>query len=121
MKANHEMSNTRNASNRPTTADARVALKLVIRDIIAANPNSTLTEKRARVWLRANMRDAHSHNAAWDFDAAQYDRFRSHYDAPYAASIARAAKRNAKSPSTTTRKSRAKSATPANPEPVVAE
>jgi hypothetical protein len=80
------------AANRPTARDATVPLKLIIRDIVAANPTSPLAEprsdKRIRVWLRANMNDVHERNAAWAFDAKQYDRVRAQFDPAYAASIA---------------------------------
>lgn len=80
------------AANRPTARDARVPLKLILRDIVAANPTSPLAEpradKRVRVWLRANMNDVHERNAAWSFDAKQYDRVRAQFDPAYAAAIA---------------------------------
>lgn len=81
-----------NAANRPTSRDARVPLKLILRDIVAADPKSSLAQpnadKRVRVWLRANMKDVHERNAAWSFDAKQYDKVRAQFDPAYAAAIA---------------------------------
>jgi hypothetical protein len=80
------------AANRPTASGATVSLKLVIRDIVDANPTSSLasanSDKKVRVWLRANMKDAHERNAAWAFDAKQYDKVRAQFDPSYAAAIA---------------------------------
>lgn len=108
-----------------STPAATIVLKTLHDDIMRDNPNSTLTTKRMRVWLRANMRDAHDHNASWLFTQSQYDVARSHFDPAYRAKLERAAKRNAKSNATTPRKRRAKSndATPVatTPEPVAAE
>jgi len=101
MKAKHEMTKS-------STPAATIVLKTLHDDIMRDNPNSTLTTKRMRVWLRANMRDSHDHNASWLFTQSQYDTARSHFDPAYRAKLERAAKRNAKSPAATTRKRRAK-------------
>ena len=103
---------------RPITNDdnARCVLKNLHDDIVRSTNNDALTTKMMRVWLRANMRDAHVHNASWTFNQSQYDIARAHFDPTYRASIERARKRNTKS---TPRKARAKS-NDANvtPEPV---
>lgn len=70
-----------------------IVLKTIHDDIMRDNANATITTKRMRVWLRANMRDVHEHNASWIFTQSQYDIVRSHFDAKYRARNERAAKR----------------------------
>jgi hypothetical protein len=83
-------------SNDVVAAPASIVLKKLHDDIVRAVPNTTITPKSMRVWLRANMRDVHERNASWTFTQSQYDVVRSHFDPAYAAKIARANKRNAK-------------------------
>lgn len=87
----------------PAVPAAMIPLKTLLNDIIRDNATFTRTAKQMRVALRANFADIHYKNSSWDFTPAQYDRVRSHFDAKYAARLARAAKprtnkRNAKSP-----------------------
>jgi hypothetical protein len=72
-----------------------IVLKTLHDDIMRDNANATITTKHMRVWLRANMRDVHAHNASWIFTQSQYDVVRSHFDAKYRAKIERATKRDA--------------------------
>lgn len=75
-----------------TKTFAPVVLKTLVGDIIKANPTSTLTEKKARVKLRENIK-AHERNQSWVFNTqAQYDAARVLFDAAYAAKIAKPAK-----------------------------
>src|SRR3546814_15709001 len=76
--------------------------------LFRSSANATITTKRMRVWLHANMRNVHEHNATWIFTQSQYDVVRSHFDAKYRERIERANKRNAKS-NATPRKRNAKS------------
>lgn len=99
----------RNTKSRETPS---IVLKTIHDDIMRDNANATITTKRMRVWLRANMRDVHEHNASWIFTQSQYDIVRSHFDAKYRARIERAAKRENATP----RKRRAKSNDVANVE-----
>jgi hypothetical protein len=80
----------RNTKSRETPS---IVLKTIHDDIMRDNANATITTKRMRVWLRANMRDVHEHNASWIFTQSQYDIVRSHFDAKYRERIERAAKR----------------------------
>lgn len=105
MKAKHDMTKRNTKSNETPS----IVLKTIHDDIMRDNANATITTKRMRVWLRANMRDVHEHNASWIFTQSQYDIVRSHFDAKYRARIERANKRNAKSNATPTRKRNAKS------------
>lgn len=119
MKAKHDMTKRNTTSNnakRNTTSreTPSIVLKTMHNDIMRDNANATITTKKMRVWLRANMNDIHEHNASWIFTQSQYDIIRSHFDATYCAKIERANKRNAKSNATTTRKTRAKSHDVAN-------
>lgn len=113
MKAKHEMTNaTKNTNakrNTKTNEMPSIVLKTIHDDIMRDNANATITTKRMRVWLRANMRDVHEHNASWIFTQSQYDVVRSHFDAKYRARIERANKRN-----TSTRKRNAKTNDDAN-------
>ena len=116
MKAKHDMTNAkRNAKSNETPS---IVLKTMHNDIMRDNANATITTKKMRVWLRANMNDIHERNASWIFTQSQYDIIRSHFDATYRAKIERANKRNAKSNDATTtratRKTRAKSNDVAN-------
>lgn len=98
MKAKHEMTNAKsNATKRnaKTNETPSIVLKTIHDDIMRDNANATITTKRMRVWLRANMRDVHEHNASWIFTQSQYDVVRSHFDAKYRERIERANKRNA--------------------------
>lgn len=95
----------RNTKSRETPS---IVLKTIHDDIMRDNANATITTKRMRVWLRANMRDVHEHNASWIFTQSQYDVVRSHFDAKYRERIERANKRNARTNATTTRKRNAK-------------
>lgn len=105
MKAKHDMTNANNAKrNAKSNETPSIVLKTIHDDIMRDNANATITTKRMRVWLRANMRDIHEHNASWIFTQSQYDIVRSHFDAKYRARIERANKRDA-----TTRKRNAKS------------
>lgn len=107
MKAKHEMTNAKR--NAKTNETPSIVLKTLHDDIMRDNANATITTKKMRVWLRANMRDVHEHNATWIFTQSQYDIVRSHFDATYRAKIERAMKRNAKTNATPrNRKSRAK-------------
>lgn len=99
----------RNTKSRETPS---IVLKTIHDDIMRDNANATITTKRMRVWLRANMRDVHEHNASWIFTQSQYDVVRSHFDAKYRARIERAAKRENATP----RKRNAKSNDVANVE-----
>lgn len=83
--------NARPASN---ADDARCVLKSLHNDIVRSTGNETITTKMMRVWLRANMRDAHIHNASWTFNQKQYDIARSHFDPKYKASIERAPRKS---------------------------
>lgn len=89
--------------NTKTNETPSILLKTLHDDIMRDNANATITTKRMRVWLRANMRDVHDHNATWIFTQSQYDIVRSHFDAKYRARIERANKRD-----TSTRKRNAK-------------
>jgi hypothetical protein len=100
-KAKHDMTKRNTKSNETPS----IVLKTIHDDIMRDNANATITTKRMRVWLRANMRDVHEHNASWIFTQSQYDIVRSHFDAKYRARIERAAKRENATP----RKRRAKS------------
>lgn len=100
MKAKHDMTKRNTKSNETPS----ILLKTLHDDIMRDNANATITTKRMRVWLRANMRDVHDHNATWIFTQSQYDIVRSHFDAKYRATLERAAKRD-----TSTRKRNAKS------------
>ena len=100
MKAKHDMTKRNTKSNETPS----IVLKTIHDDIMRDNANATITTKRMRVWLRANMRDVHEHNASWIFTQSQYDIVRSHFDAKYRARIERAAKRENATP----RKRRAK-------------
>lgn len=100
MKAKHDMTKR----NTKTNETPSILLKTLHDDIMRDNANATITTKRMRVWLRANMRDVHDHNATWIFTQSQYDVVRSHFDAKYRARIERAAKRENATP----RKRRAK-------------
>lgn len=97
MKAKHVMTNaTKNTNakrNAKTNETPSIVLKTIHDDIMRDNANATITTKRMRVWLRANMRDVHEHNASWIFTQSQYDIVRSHFDAKYRERIERAAKR----------------------------
>ena len=115
-KAKHEMTNAKNnAKSNATKRNTKsretpsIVLKTIHNDIMRDNANATITTKRMRVWLRANMRDVHEHNASWIFTQSQYDVVRSHFDAKYRARIERANKRN-----TSTRKRNAKTNDDAN-------
>lgn len=107
-KAKHEMTNATKNTNAKRNTKSRetpsIVLKTIHDDIMRDNANATITTKRMRVWLRANMRDIHEHNASWIFTQSQYDIVRSHFDAKYRARIERANKRDA-----TSRKRNAKS------------
>lgn len=100
-KAKRDMTKRNTKSNETPS----IVLKTIHDDIMRDNANATITTKRMRVWLRANMRDIHDHNATWIFTQSQYDVVRSHFDAKYRERIERAAKcanatprkRNAKS------------------------
>lgn len=89
--------------NTKTNETPTIVLKTVINDICRDNPdhvwnNATYdVSKRVRVWLRANMRDVHEHNASWIFTQSQYDFVRSHFDAKYKTKLERAQKRETKS------------------------
>lgn len=113
MKAKHDMTKR----NTKTNETPSILLKTLHDDIMRDNANATITTKRMRVWLRANMRDVHEHNATWIFTQSQYDVVRSHFDAKYRARIERAAKRENATP----RKRRAKTndAAPVIAEPVM--
>lgn len=102
MKAKHDMTKRNTKSNETPS----IVLKTIHDDIMRDNANATITTRRMRVWLRANMRDVHEHNASWIFTQSQYDIVRSHFDAKYRARIERATKRN-----TSTRKRNAKTKT----------
>ncbi len=104
----------RNMTSRETPS---IVLKTLHDDIMRDNANATITTKRMRVWLRANMRDVHEHNASWIFTQSQYDIIRSHFDVKYRAKIERASKRDAKSNATP----RAKRDTQTNVAPIVAD
>lgn len=94
-----------NAKNNTTSnATPSIVLKTLHDDIMRDNANATITTKKMRVWLRANMRDVHEHNATWIFTQSQYDIVRSHFDSAYRAKIERAMKRANATP----RKPRAK-------------
>lgn len=107
MKAKHVMTNAntksnnakRNTQSRETPS---IVLKTLHDDIMRDNANATVTTKKMRVWLRANMNDIHERNASWIFTQSQYDIVRSHFDAKYRERIERANKRNAKSNDATT-------------------
>lgn len=105
-KAKHDMTKR----NTKTNETPSILLKTLHDDIMRDNANATITTKRMRVWLRANMRDVHDHNATWIFTQSQYGIVRSHFDAKYRARIERAAKRENATP----RKSRAKRDTQTN-------
>ena len=112
MKAKHDMTKRNTTSNETPS----IVLKTIINDIVNDNPDHAFSRdterasKRVRVWLRANMRDVHEHNASWIFTQSQRDIVRSQFDPAYRAKIERATKRNAKTNATnaTTRKPRAK-------------
>lgn len=93
--------------NAKTNETPSIVLKTIHDDIMRDNANATITTKRMRVWLRANMRDVHEHNATWIFTQSQYDVVRSHFDAKYRATCERRAKRDAKT-NVTPRKRNAK-------------
>lgn len=115
------MKKTNTKSNaRPNTNDdnARCVLKNLHDDIVRSTGNETLTTKMMRVWLRANMRDAHVHNASWTFNQKQYDVARSHFDPKYRASIDRASKRNTKSNATPRKRVAKTNDVNVTPEPV---
>ena len=61
MKVKHDMTKRNTTSNETPS----IALKTVLRDIERDNKGVTMNDKRVRAWLRANMRDAmsHDHNA----------------------------------------------------------
>lgn len=98
MKAKHVMTNETKNTNAKRNTKSRetpsIVLKTIHDDIMRDNANATITTKRMRVWLRANMRDVHEHNASWIFTQSQYDIVRSHFDAKYRERIERANKRN---------------------------
>ena len=100
MKAKHEMTNATKNTNAKRNTKSRetpsILLKTLHDDIMRDNANATITTKRMRVWLRANMRECeikHERNATWIFTQSQYDIVRSHFDAKYRERIERAAKR----------------------------
>jgi hypothetical protein len=64
-------------------------LKTIIADIHRDNKNATITDKKARVKLRATMRDVHEHNASWMFTQSQYDVVRSMFDPSHAQRVAK--------------------------------
>jgi hypothetical protein len=74
-----------------------IVLKTIHDDILNANANATITTKQMRIWLRANMRDVHVHNASWLFTQSQYDVVRAQFDVAYRAKIERAMKRETRS------------------------
>ena len=76
-----------------------IVLKTLHNDIMRDNANATITTKKMRVWLRANMRDVHDHNATWIFTQSQYDDVRSQFDAKYRERVERARKRDARAKS----------------------
>lgn len=121
VKAKHAMTNARkNVTTKRNTKIVEtptIVLKTLHNDIMRDNANATIDTKKMRVWLRANMRDVHEHNASWIFTQSQYDVVRSHFDAKYRERIERANKRNAKS-NATPRKRNTKSNDVANVEPV---
>lgn len=80
----------KNAKSRETPS---IVLKTLHNDIMRDNANATITTKKMRVWLRANMRDVHDHNASWIFTTSQYDVVRAQFDAKYRERIERAMKR----------------------------
>lgn len=83
---------TRKANTKSRAIVRTITLKTCHDDIMRENKNATITTKRMRVWLRANMRDVHEHNNAWVFTQNEYDRVRSHFDPKYRAMIERKAK-----------------------------
>lgn len=87
----NEMSRNKNITQSNETPS--IVLKTIHDDIMRDNENSTLTTKQMRVWLRANMRHIHVHNASWIFTQSQYDIVRAQFDAKYRAKIERAQKR----------------------------
>ena len=109
MKAKHEMTNAKTKStnakrNTKSREIPTIVLKTIHNDILNDNANATTTTKKMRVWLRANMRDVHEHNASWIFTKSQYDVVRAQFDAKYRERIERAMKRE-----TNARKRNAKS------------
>lgn len=75
-----------------TAAATPVVLKDLHRDILKANPTSTLTTKKMRVLLRQKMAEVHARNSSWVFDAKSYDQARALFDPAYAKKIAKPAK-----------------------------
>lgn len=96
------------------TVSPTIVLKTLHDDIVKSNPNTTLTTKSMRAKLRVVAATDpvvnHVRNSSWIFTQSQYDHVRAMFDAPYAAKMTRAAKRN-----TTSRKPRAKSNVAAEP------
>lgn len=109
----------RNAKSNVETPS--IVLKTLHDDIMRDNANATCTTKSMRVWLRANMRDVHTHNQSWIFTQSQYDVVRSHFDPAYRTRLERAAKRANATP----RKPRAKkndaTSNVETPAPVIAD
>lgn len=115
MKTGIQIMTKRNAkSNVVAIETPTIVLKTLHDDIMRDNANATCTTKSMRVWLRANMRDVHTHNQTWIFTQTQYDVVRSHFDVAYRAKIERATKRANATPRV--RKPRAKSNDVANVE-----
>ncbi len=96
MKAKHDMTK-RNAKSNVTVSNTipSIVLKTLHDDIMRDNANATITTKKMRIWLRANMNAIHVANASWIFTQSQYDAVRAHFDPVYRARIERAAKRAA--------------------------
>lgn len=118
MKAKHAMTNATKNTNAKRNTKSRetpsIVLKTIHDDIMRDNANATITTKRMRVWLRANMRDVHEHNASWIFTQSQYDIVRSHFDAKYRERIERAAKRANATPRKRNAKSNVETSNDAN-------
>lgn len=113
MSRNAKTSNAKR--NAKTNETPSIVLKTIYDDIMRDNKNSTLTTKKMRAKLRQTMNDVHIRNASWIFTQSQYDTVRSMFDAKYAATVSRRAKRE------TSSRQRAKAQTQTNAETQPAE
>jgi hypothetical protein len=74
-----------------------IVLKTIINDVAKSDKTFTMNEKQIRARLRSRFADTHAKNTSWVANnAREYDAIRSSFDAAYAASRTRAAKREQK-------------------------
>ena len=80
-------------TRKTSTVSFPLVLKTLHDDIVTANPTSTITTKKMRVTLRAQMAAIHARNSSWTFTSqSEYDAARSLFDPAYAARIAKPAR-----------------------------